>query len=88
MRRAVLIALAGALIAAPAAHAQAPWQGAEQIREGLFSAQTDLLLGEGATASGDVARRSGAWPEAKLARLPAHREGSDCLGPPSGRRER
>jgi high-affinity iron transporter len=60
MTRAVLIAVAGALIAAPAAHAQAPWQGAEQIREGLFSAQTDLLLGEGATASGDVVRAEGA----------------------------
>ena len=60
MKRAILIALAGALLGAPAASAQAPWEDAERIRQGLFSAQTDLLLGEGTTASGDVARAEGA----------------------------
>ncbi len=56
MIRAVLIALAGAMLMAPVAHAEAPWRGAEQVRDGLFSAQTDLLLGDGATASADIAR--------------------------------
>jgi high-affinity iron transporter len=60
VRRALLIALAGALLGAPAAYAQAPWESAERIRQGLFSAQTDLLLGEDTTASGDVARAKGA----------------------------
>jgi high-affinity iron transporter len=61
VRRGLLAAVAGALmLGAPAAHAQAPWQGAEQIRAGLFNAQTALLLGEGATASADVAEAQNA----------------------------
>ena len=61
MRRVLLVAVAGALLlGAPAAHAQQPWQGAEQIRAGLFDAQTDLLLGDGATASADVAEAEAA----------------------------
>jgi high-affinity iron transporter len=60
VRRAALIAVAGALLAgAPAAAADAPWQAAERIREGLFTAQTDLLLGDGATASAQVSRAEG-----------------------------
>jgi high-affinity iron transporter len=46
---------AGALLGASAAHAQQPWQGAEQIRSGLFDAQTDLLLGDGDRATAEVA---------------------------------
>ena len=38
-----------------AAHAQAPWQQGEQIRNGLFDAQTDIILEGGASAGDDVA---------------------------------
>jgi high-affinity iron transporter len=52
-----LIAVAGALLlGAPAADAQAPWQQAEQVRSGLFEAQTDILLESGARAASDVRR--------------------------------
>jgi high-affinity iron transporter len=57
MRRAAIIAaLAGALIGAPAAHAQAPWRAAEEVRAGLFEAQTALLLDQGRGAEVDVNR--------------------------------
>ena len=58
MRRAALIAAATALfvgVAAPAVHAQAPWQQGEQIRNGLFDAQTSIILEGGASAGDDVA---------------------------------
>ena len=38
-----------------AAHAQAPWQQGEQIRNGLFDAQTSAILEGGAGAAEDVA---------------------------------
>jgi high-affinity iron transporter len=43
------------LVIAPTAHAQAPWLQAEQVRNGLFDAQTDILLEGGASAAADVA---------------------------------
>jgi high-affinity iron transporter len=80
MRRAAIIAAAaGALIGAPAANAQAPWEAAEKVRAGLFEAQTALLLdrGRGAeagvdrarAASRDLAKSIGATDAAALAEL-------------------
>jgi high-affinity iron transporter len=53
---AALAAAAAALLLAltPAAGAEAPWQQAEQVRNGLFDAQTDILLESGASAAADV----------------------------------
>jgi high-affinity iron transporter len=57
MRRAVLIAAAaGAMFLAPAASADAPWEEAEEVRAGLFEAQTALLLDRGRGVQAGVAR--------------------------------
>jgi high-affinity iron transporter len=57
MRRAAIIAAAAsALIGAPAAHAQPPWEAAEEVRAGLFEAQTALLLDRGRGAEAGVGR--------------------------------
>ncbi|HKH41626.1 MAG TPA: FTR1 family protein [Solirubrobacterales bacterium] len=67
MRRAALIAVAaGALLVAPAARADAPWQAAEKLRAGLFEAQTALLLDRGRGAEAGVSRASAA-AEGRLA---------------------
>jgi high-affinity iron transporter len=54
------IAAAAVFAFAPSAAAHPPWEHAEEIRTGLFSAQTDLLLGDGATAAEDVAEAEAA----------------------------
>jgi high-affinity iron transporter len=57
VRRAVLIAAAAsALLVAPAARADPPWQEAENVRAGLFEAQTSLLLDRDGGAQAGVAR--------------------------------
>jgi high-affinity iron transporter len=64
---AALLAAAAALLPAPGtARAEAPWQQAEQVRNGLFDAQTDILLEGGATAAEEV-RRTQAAVSGKLA---------------------
>jgi high-affinity iron transporter len=67
MRRAALIAVAaGALLAAPAAHAEAPWRASEELRAGLFQAQRAMLLDGGRGARTDVSRaRDSAEPLAR-----------------------
>jgi high-affinity iron transporter len=61
MRRAAIIAAAaGVLIGAPAAHAQPPWEAAEEARAGLFEAQTALLLDRGRGAEAGVGRAQAA----------------------------
>ncbi len=55
-----LAAAAAACVLAPAARAEAPWQQAEQLRNGLFDAQTDILLESGASAAADVRGAGGA----------------------------
>jgi high-affinity iron transporter len=58
---ATLAALAVAALAAPApAGASPPWQAAEQIRSGLFQAQSSLLLDGGAGAAAKVEHARGA----------------------------
>jgi high-affinity iron transporter len=67
MRRAVVLAvLAAALLgaAAPAVAAEdggAPWQSAEALRRGLFGAQTELILGDAATARRAADRAAAAY---------------------------
>jgi high-affinity iron transporter len=56
-----LVAAAAALFLLPtAARAEAPWQQGEQIRNGLFDAQSDILLSGGAQAAADVRAAQGA----------------------------
>ncbi|MGZ5359768.1 MAG: FTR1 family iron permease [Solirubrobacterales bacterium] len=55
---AALLAAAAVLLAPSAASAQAPWQQAAALGDGLFEAQTDILLEGGASAAGDVERAS------------------------------
>jgi high-affinity iron transporter len=51
---AALLAAAATMFLAPAARAEAPWQQATQVQDGLFEAQTDLLLDGRSSAAGDV----------------------------------
>ncbi len=51
----MIVAVAAACAFPRAALAEAPWQGAEKIKSGLFEAQTDILLEGGASAGDDVA---------------------------------
>ena len=55
---AALLAVAAVLLAPSAASAQAPWQQAAALGDGLFEAQTDILLEGGASAADDVERAS------------------------------
>jgi high-affinity iron transporter len=56
VRRRLAILAAGALLlgAPAAARADAPWQQATDLGDGLFAAQTDILLEGGASAAADV----------------------------------
>jgi high-affinity iron transporter len=57
LARGALVVLLAALVfgsGAAIASAAAPWEQAEEVRSGLFKAQTDLLLDGGAKASAEV----------------------------------
>ncbi|MBE2317198.1 FTR1 family protein [Solirubrobacter sp. CPCC 204708] len=55
------LALLAALILAPAAHAAEPWKAAGTINDGLFAAQTELVLSGPDTAAKAVNRARGAY---------------------------
>lgn len=59
--RLALALLAALLIFAPAAQAAEPWQTAGQITDGLFDAQTELVLSDADTAAKDAARARAAY---------------------------
>jgi high-affinity iron transporter len=51
---ALAAAAAAFALSAPTARAEAPWQQADEVRNALFDAQTDILLGSGASAAANV----------------------------------
>ena len=51
---AALIAAAATMLSAPSARAEAPWQQATEVQDGLFEAQADILLNGGASAAREV----------------------------------
>ena len=51
---AALIAAAATMLLAPSARAEAPWQQATEVQDGLFEAQADILLDGGASAAREV----------------------------------
>src|SRR4029079_19686672 len=53
--RIALALMAALLFLAPAAHAQAPWETARKVKDGLFDAQTELVLSGTGAASNDPA---------------------------------
>src|SRR3954454_14242333 len=53
----IALALTAALLfLAPAAHAQAPWETAGKVTDGLFDAQTELVLSGTDAAASDAVR--------------------------------
>jgi high-affinity iron transporter len=52
----VAVLLAAGLTAGTAAAAERPWRVAEQVRQGLFEAQSDLTLGDRAGAAAEAAK--------------------------------
>ena len=54
-----VVIVAMGVAAAPAAAAEQPWRVAEQIRQGLFEAQSDLTLDDRPAARAEVARARG-----------------------------
>lgn len=60
VRRLVVPALLAFALIPSAAHAAAPWRDAGAVNDGLFEAQTSLVLGEGG-AGGDVRRARRAY---------------------------
>ena len=61
LRRALLAAAAVVLIAPAGAVAAEPWQDARQVTDGLFDAQTELVLSGPAEATKDTARARAAY---------------------------
>ena len=59
--RIALALMAALLFFAPAAHAQAPWETAGKVTDGLFDAQTELVLSGSDAAAGDAARARKAY---------------------------
>ena len=58
----IALALTAALLFfAPAAHAQAPWETAGKVTDGLFDAQTELVLSGPDAAASDAARARKAY---------------------------
>src|SRR5918994_3520314 len=58
----IALALTAALLfLAPAAHAQAPWETAGKVTDGLFDAQTELVLSGTDAAASDAARARKAY---------------------------
>jgi len=81
VRRAVLLlaALAAMSAAAPAAAATAPeWRAADRVRDALFDAQTELIVGSRAGAARAVERARAAYRRALGARLDAADRGADA----------
>jgi high-affinity iron transporter len=61
VRRGLLVALLVALAAPASATAAAPWRAASQVRDALFDAQTQLIVGTQASAERAVARGATAY---------------------------
>jgi len=61
VRRAALVALLIALAAPASATAAEPWRGASDVRDALFDAQTELIIGTPAVAERAVARGAKAY---------------------------
>ncbi len=61
LRRALLAAAAVVLIAPAGAVAAEPWQDAGKVTDGLFDAQTELVLSGPAEATKDTARARAAY---------------------------
>src|SRR4051812_44946404 len=59
--RIALALMAALLFFAPAAHAQAPWETAGQVTDGLFDAQTELVLSGTDAAAADAAQARKAY---------------------------
>src|SRR6478735_619678 len=59
--RIALALMAALLFLAPAAHAQAPWETAGKVTDGLFDAQTELVLSGTDAAASDAARARKAY---------------------------
>ena len=67
------------LVAAPAAvAAPAPWRAADGVRDALFDAQTELIVGSQASAGREVARARAAYAGRLRARLRAADRGADA----------
>ena len=88
-RAAVFIAVLAALLAAAAPafaaadDGSAPWRSAEALRRGLFSAQTELILGDAGAARRAADRAAGAYQGELRERIRAPRPTST---PPSAAR--
>jgi high-affinity iron transporter len=61
VRRAALLALLIALAVPASASAAEPWRAATQVRDALFDAQTELIIGTRASAERAVARGAAAY---------------------------
>jgi hypothetical protein len=61
VRRTALVALLIALAAPASATAAEPWRGASDVRDALFDAQTELIIGTPAVAERAVARGAKAY---------------------------
>src|SRR4051812_2496486 len=74
MKRLVVVAVALLLLAvAPAASAaaQKPWQAADGVNDGLFHAQTELIIGTAQTARADVEHAREAYVDTLAAPIAA-----------------
>jgi high-affinity iron transporter len=64
--RTFALALLLLALAPAAAGAAQPWRAADTVRDALFDAQTELIIGSEASAARDVARARAAYPRSDL----------------------
>ncbi len=77
MRRALALAVALAALLPATASAAPPWRDADGVRDALFDAQTELILGSEATATREVARAREAYAGRLRAGVRAADPGAD-----------